>query len=340
MKFLQTLVLAVSAALPTPLMAQSECDPGEQVLKFSIITTLNGHPKGESALAYANAINTRLDGRYCIEVVGSSQLYADDEKLWQAMLNGEVHFAAPSPTKMTQFANKLALFDLPFLFDGPLHALEFLSSDATDEIYEQLEDDGFHGLTFWSNGMRHFSATRPMRLPRDADGLTFRVQSSSPIMAAMLETMGVAPRKMAFAKVLDGLESGEVQGQENTFSNIDSMGFYTAQAATTETSHHYLGYLVFTTTSFLDSLDAETRDVFIDTMKLVSHERNRFAFELNQISRQSIIDDDGVVISLTDQERQAWRDAFEPIFDEFKPAIGAEFVDRALEINANANPFD
>ncbi len=340
MKFLQTLTLAALAAFPAQLVAQSDCDPGEEVLTFSIITSLQGHPKGEAAMSYANAINAQLDGRYCIEVIGNSELYADDENLWQAMLDGEVHFAAPAPTKLTQFSSKLALFDLPFLFDGPLHALEFLSSDATEEFYEQLEDDGFYGLAFWSNGMRHFSATRPMRLPRDADGLTFRVQSSSPIMAAMLDTMGVTPQKMAFAEVLGGLQSGEVQGQENTFSNIDSKGFYTAQAATTETSHHYLGYMVFTTTAFLDSLDAETRAIFVDTMKLVSHERNRFAFELNQISRQNIIEDDGIVISLTDQERQAWRDAFEPIFEEFKPEIGESIVDRALEINANTNPFD
>ncbi len=338
MKFLQTLTLAALAAFPAQLIAQ--CDQGEEVLTFSLITSLQGHPKGEAAMAYANAINTQLDGRYCIQVIGNSELYADDENLWQAMLDGEVHFAAPSPTKLTQFSSKLALFDLPFLFDGPLHALEFLSSDATEEFYDQLEDDGFYGLAFWSNGMRHFSATRPMRLPRDADGLIFRVQSSSPIMAAMLDTMGVTPRKMAFADVLGGLQSGEVQGQENTFSNIDSKGFYTAQAATTETSHHYLGYMVFTTTAFLDSLDAETRAIFVDTMKLVSHERNRFAFELNQISRENIIEDDGIVISLTDQERQAWREAFEPIFEEFKPQIGESIVDRALEINANANPFD
>ncbi|MFQ6549488.1 TRAP transporter substrate-binding protein DctP [Aestuariibius sp. 2305UL40-4] len=331
------------AAMALPVAATADptgCDTGEEVLKFSVVTALQGHPKGEAALAYADYINAEMDGRYCVEVYGRSELYPDDETLFQAMLDGDLHFAAPSFAKISGYAAKADIFNLPFLFDGPLHVLEFLQSEEINQIGDQMSDDGFAALGYISNGMRQFSSTVPMRRPGDAEGQTFRVSSSSPVTAAVLDIMGITPMKLKFSEVYDNLANGTVQGQENTFANIQKMGFYEVQAAVTETNHTYIGYPMLTSQRFLDSLDAETRAVFLIGAQLITHERNRFAFELNQISRRSIIEDDGVVLALSPAEMQAWRDAFAPVLDEFKPSVGAEFVDAAIRINAAADPYN
>ncbi|MEO0989653.1 MAG: TRAP transporter substrate-binding protein DctP [Pseudomonadota bacterium] len=343
MNSLKTLLTVGLVALPFQALSMDEpsgCDAGEKELKFSIVTSVHGHTKGEAALALAASLNEQLDGEYCMKVYGSSELYPDDQTLFDAMQRGEIHFAAPSLSKLLSMSEKFALFDLPFLFDGPLHALEFINSDAAFGILGDLEDDGFKGLSFWTNGMRHFSATVPMRAPTDASGMTFRVQSSSEITLAMLDRMEVEGQRLAFKDVYDNLANGTVQGQQNTWSNIETKSFYTVQAATTETSHTYLGYAVIVTQDFLDGLDAETRQIITDTVSLVTHERNRFAFELNQMSRQNILEDEGIILTLNDAERQAWRDAFAPIIAQFKPQIGAELVDEAIRINAETRPFD
>ncbi len=339
MKFLSTLV---AATLVAPFMAAADptgCDGNEEVLKFSVVTSLKGHPKGEAAMTYAAAINEQLNGSYCIEVYGNSELY-DDAEGFVALEQGDLHFAAPSLAKFGDYTQKMDLFNLPFLFDGPLHALEFLQSDEVEQLSDEVTNAGFPVLSYWSNGMRQFSATVPMRRPGDAEGLTFRVSSSSPITAAVLDTMGITPKKLSFSKVYDALASGEVQGQENTWANIATKEFYRVQAAVTESNHTYLGYAMITSQRFLDSLDPETRAVFVDTAKLVAHERNRFAFELNQQQRQNILDDDGIILRLTPTEMQEWRDAFAPILERFKPSIGAELVETAVRINAEADPFN
>ena len=334
-------VALASTALAAPAAAtESGCDAGETVLKFSVVTALEGHPKGEAAMAYAESINELLNGRYCIEVYGSSELYPDDDTLFTAMLNDEVHFAMPAFAKIIGMSPKADIFNLPFLFDGPLHVLEFLQSDVIDEISEEVKDDGFAVLGYVSNGMRQFSATVPIRMPTDASGLSFRVSSSSPITAAVLDIMGVTPVKLAFKDVYDRLADDTVQGQENTWANIQTKQFYTVQAAVTETNHTYIGYPMMTSLAFLDSLDAETRAIFINTAKLVTHERNRFAFELGQQRRADIVDDDGIIIRLSDGEMQAWRDAFSPILNQFAPSIGTNFVNEAIRINAESDPFN
>lgn len=339
MNVVPRIIAALVAMTPAAALAQDACAPGEEELKFSIVTAVQGHPKGEAALAFADALNERFDGRYCVKIYGNAELFDDDDALYDAMLAGEVTFAAPALDKLSRFTTKMSLFSLPFLFDSSLHALEFQDSAAAQSLTNDFADDGMYAFGFWANGMRQMSATVPIRSPRDAEGLTFRVSSDSPLTAAMFETMGVNSVQMSFSKVYDALKSGEVQGQENTWSNIETQRFYEVQAAVTETNHSYLGYVTMTTLRFLDGLSAEDRQFVIDTMKLITHERNRFAFELNEVSRQAIVEDGGVIITLSDAELAAFREAFRPVFDIFKEEIGADLVDAAIEINANANPF-
>ncbi|MEM9797658.1 MAG: DctP family TRAP transporter solute-binding subunit [Pseudomonadota bacterium] len=334
------LTTGLTAAASATEGVNTGCDAGEEVLKLSTVTSLNGHPKGEAAKSFAAAVNERMEGRYCLEVYGSSELYPDDDTLFDAMRRGEVHFAAPSMSKLTGFTEAFQLFEIPFLFDGPLHAMEFFGSDAAKGLLAEMEDDGFYGLSFWSNGMRQFSATVPMRTPYDAQGMTFRVQASTPIINRQIEIMGITPQKLAFSKVHDALAAGEVQGQQNTWSNIYSKEFYVHQAAVTETNHTYLGYVFMTSRTFLDGLDEATRQEFIDIAELVTHERNRFAFELNQIARAEILYDDGVILSLAPTELQEWRDAFSPILSEFRDVVGGDLLDAAIKINAETKPFD
>lgn len=338
MKRLMMSVVTAALVAGMPGLAQAQCDTGEQVMKFSLVTRLQGHPKGEAALALAEMVNAELDGRLCMEVYGSSELY-DDDAVFEALLNGDVQMAAPSAAKFGRYSQELQLFDVPFLFDSALHVLEFLETEAAAKMFATVEDDGFVMLGFWSNGMYQISGKTPLRLPSDAKGMTFRVQALTPAVQGLMDAMGATGQKMAFSKVYDALASGEVQGQYNTWSNIQGMGFYLEQAAVTETNFAYLGYPVVMSRAFLDSLEPALREEFLGLFALVTHERNRFAFEINQARRQDILDDDGIIIRLTEAELEEWRSALAPIVDQFRENVNAELIDAAIEANANADPF-
>ncbi|MXU66471.1 DctP family TRAP transporter solute-binding subunit [Oceanomicrobium pacificus] len=330
--------LAVAAGMIlSPSLAAAKCDAGEKILKFSLVTAIDGHPKGEAAKAFAERVNREFQGSYCLEIYGNSELY-DDDVVFDALLSGDVHFAAPSLSKFGKYTKKLQLFDLPFLFDSPLHVMEFLSTPDALALKNSINTSGFQGLEFWANGMLQMSGARPLRVPADAAGLTFRIQPSA-VTDATFRALGAETKTLAFSKVYDALASGEVNAQYNTWSNIQTKGFYLEQAAVTETNFAYLGYMVVTSSAFLDGLDQATRDKFLGLLKLTTHERNRFAFEINQIRRQDIIDDDGIIIRLNEEELQLWRDAFAPVWDQFRDEIGRDLVAAAVKANAEAKPF-
>lgn len=330
-------LLAALTSFGTPLLA-TECSDGETVMKFSLVTRLQGHPKGEAAIALAREINSQLDGSVCMELYASSELF-DDDAVFGALLSGDVHMAAPSASKFGPYSSELQLFDVPFIFDSALHVMEFLQTDAANDMLATIEDDGFVVLGFWTNGMYQMSANRPLRRPIDAKGLTFRVQSLSPSVQGLLDTMQANGKKMSFSKVRGALESGEVQAQYNTWSNIQSMGFYLHQAAVMETNHGYLGYPVITSRAFLDSLAPDIREKLLGIFELVTHEQNRFAYEINQARRQDILEDDGVIIRLRDRDLKVWRDALAPLVDQFRQNVNADLIDAAIKANAEADPF-
>ncbi len=325
------LVAALAALIGASAPAFANCDPGETVVKMSLVTALKGHPKGETALAMAERVNTQLNGRMCMEVYGNSELYDDDAAL-EAVLRNDIQMAAPSFSKFGPYTNVLMMFDLPFLFDGPVEALNFTNSESAAELRDVLTPSGFASLGFWSNGMKQISATRPLRLPKDAEGLTFRVQPSE-VIEAQFAALGANTKRLAFSKVYDALVSGEVQGQQNSWSNIYSKGFYKAQDGVTESNHAYLGYMAVTSQTFLDSLEPDLRDQFLLIFELTTHEYNRFAYEINEARAQDVWRETKNIVELTDEERAAWRAAFRPVYAQFEDQIGRDLIAAAQSFN-------
>jgi len=332
MNLLRNLALAAICTLPSTVTAQDACAPGETKIIVSLTTSLMGHPKGQTALAVAEQVNAQMDGRLCVEVYGSSELYNDDDVL-EAILRNDVQMAAPSLSKFGEYTDRLQMFDLPFLFDGPTEVIDFFATPEAQSLLGDVADDGFTALGFWSNGMRNISATKPLRVPEDASGLTFRVEPSD-VLSRQKEMIGATPLKLPFSRVYEALETGEVQGQENTWSNIYTREFFTLQDGVTESNHSYLGYMVVMGQEFLASLPAADREQFLAIVELTTHEYNRFAFETNQISRQNILDEGGFIRRLSDEERELWREAFAELYDEFEPIIGRELMNAAMNAGA------
>ncbi len=66
------------------------------------------------------------------------------------------------------------------------------------------------------------------------------------------------PQVMAFSEVYQALQTGVVDGQENTPSNIYTQKMHEVQKYTTLTNHGYIGYVVVVNKKFWDGLPADT----------------------------------------------------------------------------------
>jgi len=318
----------VAGLAATPALANENCDPGEIVIKFSHVTAAVGHPKGEFAAALAERINDEMNGVACMQVFPNSTLF-DDNKVMEALLLGDVQIAAPSLSKFESFTLKYRIFDLPFLFPNMDAVNNFTQGEVGRDLLNAINDKGYVGLGYVYNGLKNFSATRPLISPADAEGLKFRVQTSD-VAVAMIEAMGASAQKLAFSEVYGALQTGVVDGQENTWSNIYSKKFFEVQNGVTETNHQLLTYLAVTSKEWLDSLDADVRETFLTIFNEEVIAANAKATDLNEVAKQNMIDAGGVVVTLTAEQRQVWVDVMKPVWAQFADGIGQDVIDAAV----------
>ena len=331
MKYLLKAACVAAVAL-VPGVAAAACDEGEVVIKFSHVTNTDKHPKGVAATLLQNRVNEEMNGKACMEVFPNSTLYNDD-KVLEALLQGDVQMAAPSLSKFETFTKQFRLFDLPFMFANIDAVDMFQNSETGQAMKDSMQKRGLQGLAFWHNGMKQMSANVPLISPTDANGLKFRVQPSD-VLVAQMEAIGGSPQKMAFSEVYGALQQGVVDGQENTWSNIFGKKFFEVQDGTTETNHGIIDYLVVTSVDWLDGLDADVRDQLMTILAEVTEARNSEAFATNEAAKQAIIDAGGEIRQLTAEQRQEWVDAMKPVWSKFEGDVGQTNIDAAQEINA------
>lgn len=300
------------------------CDAGERVIKLSHVTGGTTHPKVVASNNFADAVNKELNGKLCVEVYPNSTLFGDSKEL-EALLLGDVQFLAPSLSKFGSYTKKYGVFDLPFIFKDMDAAMRFTGSKTGKDLLNAMEDKGLVGLGYWMSGMKYFSANKPLLVPTDAKGLKFRVQTSD-VAKAMIAAMGATPQPMAFAEVYGALQTGVVDGQENTWSNIYTKKFFEVQDSTTETAHQTLVYLFMTSKEFLDSLDADTRAKLIDIADRVTVAANNSVKGKEEVNRQNIIKAGGKLNQLNADQRKQWVDAMKPVWKQFEAEIGADII--------------
>jgi C4-dicarboxylate-binding protein DctP len=302
------------------------------VIKFPHVTA-PATPKGQTAERFKTLVEARFPGRVRVEVYPSAQLMEARDAV-EALAFGEVQLIADSLSIFERFTTKFRIFDLPFLFPDLESVEEFQHSVAGHELLDALADKGIEGLTFWHNGMKQWSGPRPMRDPSDVAGLKIRIMESDVLMA-QVEALDASPQKMAFSEVYQALQTGTVDAQENTWSNMYSQKFYEVQPYITETNHGYLGYFVATNAAFWDGLPDDIRSGLEEILADVTEWGNARASAINAAARQSIIDSGRTeIVTLTSAERRAWRDAMLPVWDRFRHDIGPDLVDEAAAISA------
>jgi C4-dicarboxylate-binding protein DctP len=325
MRLLSSLAAALALCVSTLAFAQQPI-----VIKFSHVVA-EKTPKGQGALKFKELAEKKLPGKVQVQVFPSSQLFGDGKEM-EALLLGDVQIIAPSLSKFDRYTKKLQVFDLPFLFPNIEVVDKFQDGPVGQALLDSMKSKGIKGLAYWHNGMKQLSSDRDqLKVPADVKGLKFRIQSSD-VLEAQFRAVGANPQKMAFSEVYQALQTGVVDGQENTWSNIYSQKFYEVQKTIAETNHGLIEYMVITNAKWWDGLPPDIRKGLSEAMKEATEYANKLAFELNERDKKLIAEAGKAKIQpLTKADLAQWQKAMEPVWKKFEPGIGKDIVQAALK---------
>lgn len=297
------------------------------LIKFPHVTPPTS-PKGRAADRLRDLVNERLGDRVTVEVYPSGQLMNDDDSI-EALAFGEVQMIAVSLSKLDRLTKKYQVFDLPFMFPDLVAVERFQQGPAGNVLLNAMTDKGLQGIAFWHNGMKQFAGPVPLSSPAAAEGLKFRIMESDVLQAQILQ-VGGNPQKMAYPEVYQALQTGAVDGHENTWANAYSSKFHEVQDYFTETNHGYIGYLVLVNTEFWDALPVDLRDELEAIILEISDEANQRVAQLNADARDNILASKrAAIVTLTQTELENWRTVMRPVWEQFAEDIGTDLIETA-----------
>ena len=291
------------------------------VIKFSHVVAENT-PKGKGSLKFKELAESRTQGRVKVEVYPNSQLFKDGEEMQMLQL-GNVQMLAPSVSKFGPLGvREFEIFDLPYLFDNYDELHKVTAGPIGQVLFRKLESKGIIGLAYWDNGFKVMSANKPLRTPADFRGLKMRIQSSK-VLDAQMRALGATPQVMAFSEVYQALQTGVVDGTENPPSNLYTQKMNEVQKYVTLSDHGVIEYAVIVNKKFWDGLPAALRATLEGAMKEATKYANDIARQENEDALAKVkATGKTQLISLTPDEKKAWKKALIRVHRESEGSIG------------------
>jgi C4-dicarboxylate-binding protein DctP len=307
------------------------------VIKFSHVVA-NDTPKGKGALKFKELAEKYTNGKVKVEVYPNSQLYKDKEEI-EALQLGSVQMLAPSTAKFAPLgAKEFEALDLPWLFKDDETYAKAMKGPVGQYLFKKLEPKGITGLAYWDNGFHMVSANRPLIKPSDFQGLKVRI-SGSKIADRCFRILGSIPQIMAFSEVYQALQTGVVDGCENTPSNYLTQKFDEVQSDITVSYHAHLQYAVIVNSKFWNGLPADIRKELDKAMDEATDYTNSIARKENEDALAEIKKKGKAKLHyLTDAQKQEWEVAMRPTYAWAKGRVGQEVLDLlAQQLNIKMN---
>ena len=153
-------------------------------------------------------------GKMRLQIYPNQQLGSERECL-ELLQIGSLDMTKVSGAVLENFAPKLKIFGLPFLFDDKAHLFRVLDGSIGKELLKEGDEYWLKGVGFYDSGSRSFyTKERPVEDPEDLKGLKIRVQESVSAFD-MVKQLGASPTPISWGELYTALQQGVVDGAEN-----------------------------------------------------------------------------------------------------------------------------
>lgn len=289
------------------------------------------YPDSIAEKAFAEKVEELSDGRIKIEVYTGGQLGDETTTIEQTQV-GIIDIGRANAGPLTQFADSLGVFSFPFLFEDREHMRAALDSSLRDTLFADLQESDLVGLAFYDAGARSFYSTDPIEDVADLKGKKIRVMQND-ILISAFKKLGTSPTPLAASEVYSALQMGVIEGGENNVSTYVADGHYEVAKNFTLSEHLRIPGVLFMSKSSWDQLSAEDQKLIqqaaIDSETVQLEEYDKFS----QKAMDTVKEAGNNVIELSDEERTAFRENVQSLYDEYDSTYGTLFeeIDKAKQ---------
>ncbi|WP_111414803.1 DctP family TRAP transporter solute-binding subunit [Billgrantia lactosivorans] len=316
-----TALTASVLAASTGVLAQAE-----QVIEVSLPLGPESQ-QGIGVLKFGEELERLSDGRLTIDPQYDNALGAEREVI-EGMGFGIIDAGITSTGPMGGFVDQFMLFDLPYIFDDHDHAYAFLDSEHGEELARLAEEEmNVKFLAWMENGFRHnTNSVRALEHPDDLEGINHRTQESR-VQVDTWEALGANATPMAWTEVYTALQQGVMDSQENPLATIYDVNFYEVQDYLNMTQHVYSPAPLMMSLDLFNSFSEEDQAIIMEAAEIALSVQREASQELEQRYLKEL---EELGMTVTHPDLDPFREAVRPVIDEWKPTVGEDLVDAAI----------
>ena len=197
-----------------------------------------GTPWAEQVAEYKAQVEAASGGRLKIKPFLGGALGDENHTVGECR-RGAIALWGGTTGSLATSVPEISVLELPYLFRAPEEADQVLDGVLLEELRRRLLARGFV-LVLWSeNGFRSFGTKwGPVRAPGDLKGRKMRSQESQ-VHIETYRALGALPQPIAATEVLPALQTGVVDGFDNTPIYTFAASWHLAIKHFTLTEHCY-----------------------------------------------------------------------------------------------------
>lgn len=284
---------------------------------------------------FAELVAEKSDGTMEVQVYPNSTL-GDNTSMAEQLQFGSLDMMAPSVAALSGFTSATALFDMPYLFKNEAAAEEVVDGEIGDAVGAALEEPGFHLLSWMTQSWRHVTCNKEVHEPSDMAGMKIRTMDSE-YHIAHFNALGASAIPMNMADVYTGLQQGTIDAEENPYTNIVTSRFYEVQDYVIETAHIYDACPLIISGITWNKLTDDQKAILQEAADEATTWERAEVLTDDDANRKIVEDSGTTIIKLTEDERNDFREAAQPVYDAYIQDQGqqaADWVAAIEEINA------
>lgn len=257
-RFLPALVALVACLAVLPF---AQAQDGVYTLKIASVAP-EGTPWSDGLTQFKKAAETASGGKLKVKLFLGGVLGDENETVLQTQ-KGQIQAVGASTGAIASIVPELNVLELPFLFRTAAEADFILDGPALPTLEKAFRDRGLQ-LGFWSeNGYRSFGTTFGfIKNPLDLKGHKMRSQEND-VHLGMYKAFGASPVPIPTTEVLTSLQTGVVDGYDNTPLYASAAQWLSNTKYFTLTNHIYQPAAIVVNKAWYDSLPADLQKIVI-----------------------------------------------------------------------------
>ena len=231
------------------------------VLKIATVAP-EGTPWSVGLVEFKAMVEARTNGAITVKPFFGGVL-GDENETVIACQRGQIQGVGSSTGAFASVVPELAVLELPFLFQSTEEVDHILNDVILTTAEKAFRDRGLV-LGFWSeNGYRSFGTTFGfVKSPADLAGHKMRAQEN-PVHLAMYRAFGASPVPIPVTEVLTSMQTGVIDGYDNTPLFAQAASWTEATKYFTMTNHIYQPAAIAFNEAWFDALTAEQQAILV-----------------------------------------------------------------------------